>query len=141
MKRLVLAILVVFLGVASVAAPAHADRGFYRGGGGGFLLGLGVGALCCGYAPYYSPYYYSGYPGYYYPPAVVYSPPPVTYIQPPATYYVPPASAAVDASQSSADFVDKKGRTCRNFQTSVNGAAVSGTACLQPDGTWRTVGE
>jgi len=143
MKRLALAAIVILLGVSSAAMPAHADR--FRGGG-GFAVGFGLGALCCGYYPYYSPSYY-GYPAYYAPPTVVYQTPPVTYVAPPAyytqapAYAPPPAPAAVAASQASPVFADDKGRTCRTFQTTVSGSVVNGTACLQPDGTWRTVGE
>ncbi len=89
---------------------------------------VGVGLGCCGaYPGYYSPYYYPGY--YYAAPPVVYSvpppPPPVIYVSPPAT----------PANQTSETYVDAAGRTCRQFQS----ASSSGTACLQPDGTWRTV--
>lgn len=147
MKRSILAASLVVLGAASSAAtPAYAHHGQ---GGNGFWLGLGLGSACCGYYPYYAPYYYRPYyyeyPDYYYaPPPVIYAePPPVTYIAPPPAssyYYYPPPPAAA-ASQASPVFVDEQGRTCRTFKTSVNGTAVSGTACLQPDGTWRTVGE
>ncbi|MGB9153471.1 MAG: hypothetical protein WCD70_10335, partial [Alphaproteobacteria bacterium] len=80
---------------------------------------------------------YYGYPAYYYAPP----PATVTYTQPappPVTYVVP---QVLPASQASPIFVDSKGRTCRNFQSSIDGAPVSGTACLQPDGTWHAVAE
>jgi hypothetical protein len=139
MNRLVLAAAAVFLGVVCAAAPAQADRGG-RHDGGGLLLGFGLGLACCGYAPYYSPSYY-GYPDYYAPPpTVVYTtPPPVTYVAPPA--YYAPSAPYVASTQASPVFVDRQGRTCRSFQTSIDGAPVHGTACLQPDGTWRTVDE
>ncbi len=167
MKHTALAIFVSLAAIAAVT-PAHADH--FHGGG----IYLGFGGPCCGYYPYYSPYYY-GYPTYYAPaPTVVYTtPPPVTYVAPPATSYVyapapaaptalapaaapaaapatsvasaplAPASEAepLPATQASATFTDAQGRSCRTFETSIEGTPVSGTACLQPDGTWRTVGE
>jgi hypothetical protein len=72
------------------------------------------------YAP--PPYYYAP------PPPVVYAPPPTYYSAPPA-YYAPPAQAT--------------GQQCREYQstTTINGQPqqIVGTACLQPDGTWRIV--
>ena len=165
MKYWVFAAAMVFLGVTAIATPAHADRGYYRGGGygdrwgggrwggdddrGGYFGGdddggffMGMGAFCCANTSYY----YSGYPSYYAPPPTVVYTPPAAYVAPPATYYgtsapyVPPASA-VSATQASPTFVDKKGRTCRTFRAPVDGETVNGTACLQPNGTWRTVGE
>ena len=62
------------------------------------------------------------------PPPVVYAPPPVVYAPPTVVYA--PASAAVS-------------QTCRPYQSTiqVNGQPQQsyGTACLQPDGTWRIV--
>lgn len=78
---------------------------------------------------------YPWYPHRYYyvaPPPVVYAAP--TYYAPPPVYYPP---AAVTANQISPTFVDGYGRTCRQFESTPNGA--TGTACLQPDGTWRVV--
>jgi len=161
MTRLLFAALVAILGLA-VSPPAQARDHL--------SVGIGLGG-CCGYAPYYSPYYYGAYPYYYAPPPVVYTQPPTViyqqapvyeqapapvYQQAPApTYQQPPAAPAaapmapvtsaapapVAASQASEEYTDDKGRTCRSFLSSINGAAVNGTACLQPDGSWRTVGE
>lgn len=94
-----------------------------------------------GYPGYYPGYVYS-YPGYYYPP--YYAPPPVAYAPPPSvTYVVPPATpmagAPLAANQTSPTFTDALGRTCRRFQTTSGVGPTSGTACLMPDGSWRTV--
>ena len=82
------------------------------------FIGIGVGL------PLFGP------PVYYAPPPVYYAPPPVYYAPAPASTVYTPAPAA--AAQN-----------CRPYQTTiqVNGQPqqVSGTACQQPDGTWRTV--
>jgi hypothetical protein len=104
------------------------------------VVGIGLG----GYygSPYYAPYYGYGYPGYY-PPAYYAAPPTVVYQQaaPQVTYAQPPApyQQGMSASQASQAYTDSQGRTCRQFQSSIDGAPVNGTACLQPDGSWRTV--
>jgi hypothetical protein len=68
----------------------------------------------------------------YYPPPVYYYPPPV-YYYPPPTY--PPLPSATTAPQ----------QNCREYQTTtiIGGRPqpAYGTACLQPDGTWRVVGQ
>jgi hypothetical protein len=151
------AVLVLALGLLSAAGAAHAmDRGFHGGGfhgggfhGGGFHGGFhdrgfhhhrfhndffffgGFGGCCwgpswgwdpwwswgpswAGYYPYY-PYYY---PSYYYPSYY--------YYPPPASYYPPPAG--VTQSQPN----------CQSGQwRQEDGSIISGTACLQPDGTWK----
>ena len=70
-------------------------------------------------------YVYVGTPVYVYRPPVVYAPRPV---------YVAPAPAPIYAAPAP---------TCHQYQTNVavGGAArqVTGTACLQPDGSWRIV--
>lgn len=89
-------------------------------------------------APYYYPPPYYHAPRYYYPPPpVVYAPPPVVYAPPPVTYapppvtYAPPAGPAISREH------------CREYQAPavVGGEPGNtyGTACLQPDGTWRIV--
>lgn len=128
MKILALALIAAFL---SCTTPTAAQARTHIS----FGIGLGLGG-CCGYSPYYSPYYY-GYPTYYAPPPmIVYAAPP-----PPPVIYVTPPPSALPATQSSPTFVDSLGRTCRQFQTYINAAPLSGTACLQEDGTWRIVGE
>ena len=74
-----------------------------------------------------------GLPLFYAPPSVVYAPPPVVYAPPPVVYAPAPAAyAPAPATQ-----------TCREYQSTiqVNGQPQPshGTACLQPDGTWRIV--
>lgn len=71
------------------------------------------------------------------PVPAYYPPPPVYYAPPPPVYYVPPPAdepAPVPAAAS---------RQCREYSTTtvIAGAPqeVYGTACLQPDGTWRIV--
>ena len=67
-------------------------------------------------------------PLYYSPPPVVYAPPPVIYAPPPPVAYVPAPAAQPQ---------------CREYQTQtmIDGRPQPshGTACLQPDGTWRLV--
>ncbi len=145
MKRILFTVLLAFVGFC-MAIPVQARDG------------VSIGLGCCGggyypshyYNPYYSPYY--GYPPPYYyapPPTVVYAEPaPTTYVvQQPAPDAPPQAASQYNAAPppSAADaaptFTDKKGRTCRKFQTSIDGTVVNGTACLQPDGSWRSVEE
>jgi hypothetical protein len=84
----------------------------------------------------------------YYPPPVIYAPPPayyvppppVVYAPPPPAYYAPPAAApAYYAPPATAP----AGQHCREYQSTavINGQPEQtvGTACLQPDGTWRIV--
>jgi len=82
-----------------------------------------------------------GLPLFYAPPPVVYAPPPVVYAPPaayapaPADYAPAPAAAPYGAAPAT--------QTCREYQSTiqVNGQPQPsyGTACLQPDGTWRIV--
>lgn len=85
-------------------------------------------------APFGPPAYY--YPPAYYPPAYYY-PPPAYYYPPPAAYYAPPQSYAPAAPSYG------QGETCREYQstTTIDGRPqpTYGTACLQPDGSWRIV--
>jgi len=96
---------------------------------------------------YYGGYYGAPYPAYYYPYYV--APPPVVYAVPPAppVIYASPVAVApmtvpapvVAANQTSPTFIDSYGRTCRHYEATSPGGAPYGTACLQPDGSWRTV--
>jgi hypothetical protein len=126
--------LALALGAAAMA-PGSADaRGFFR-------VGVGFGL------PFYAPYYYAPYyapPVYYAPPPVYYPPPaaPAAYAPPPpppAPYADPPASAAPRALSPQASNT----RQCRQYSTTtvIDGSPQEavGTACLQPDGTWRIV--
>jgi len=88
---------------------------------------------------YYRPSYHA-FPAY--PPYVT------TYIAPPPMVYAPPATSTIimtaptlPANQTSPTYTDEAGRTCREYQSTVivgdQQQQAYGTACLQPDGTWR----
>jgi hypothetical protein len=133
MRKLVLVSLII-AAIGFIAGPAKADRvhfGVYLGGPG-----------CCYYNPYYPSYYYPGAYSYYYaPPPVIYAPAPapsVVYTTPAVVYATPVGSSPIPADQTSPTFTDNFGRTCRNYQATA-GIPSSGTACLQSDGSWRTV--
>ena len=102
---------------ATVAAPHQAEARVF--------VGIGVG-----------PAYYPA-PYYYYPPPYYYAPPPVVYAPP------PPIAPPVVAQPTSEPYTTGTGQTCREYQTTVtvNGQPQPshGTACLQPDGSWRIV--
>jgi len=75
-----------------------------------------------------------GPPAYYYPPPYYYYPPP------PPVVYAPPA---VYGSAPAQVYQSHNGQTCREYQTTVTVDGQQqpgyGTACLQPDGTWRMI--
>jgi hypothetical protein len=79
-------------------------------------------------------YYYPPPVAYYPPPPGIYAPPPVIYAAPPVAYAPPPDQIALGREVSAG---------CREYTTPANvgGRTVQtfGTACLQPDGTWRIV--
>ncbi len=118
MKRIICALAVIL--VASLAATEAQARVF---------VGVGIGVP---FGSYYPGYYYAPPPYYYAPAPVVYAPP--VYAPP----YVPPPPML--ANQTSPTFVDAAGRTCRDYQ-SASGYGPVGTACVGPDGVWRTVAE
>jgi hypothetical protein len=97
-----------------------------------FVVGIGVGVP---FPAYYPPPYYAYPPAYYYPPPVVYAPPPVV--------YAPPVAPPIAANPASDPYTAANGQTCREYQTTVNvngqPQQTHGTACLQPDGSWRIV--
>ena len=134
MKRLAPKYFLVALALAVAllpAAPAHAYWG--RHGGVGISFGYYGGGP---YYPYYGPAYYPYYPSYYYAPApVVYSPAPQVVYAQPQTTIIQPAPASVVGNQTSPTFAGPNGQQCREYQS----GSTTGTACLQPDGTWRTV--
>jgi hypothetical protein len=141
MKKLVL-IAVAFLFALGIAQPPAAEA----------RVGVYANFGCC-YGGYYGGYPYAPYPAYYYPyavapPPVVYAvpppspivyaaPAPVTYAAPAPVAAAPAAAAPIAANPSSPTFIDSQGRTCRQFQPTSGGQP--GTACLQPDGSWRAV--
>jgi hypothetical protein len=111
-------LLVVAAAGAMTAGPAAAR------GGGHVFFGFNTWGPSY-YYPYYAPYYY---PPAYYPPPLVYAPAPAYgTVQP-----LPPPG-----------YPDSSGRNCREYQTTiqVDGQAqpIHGTACQQPDGTWRMI--
>jgi len=95
-----------------------------------FSVGIGFPIVPV-YPPY--PYYYP--PAYYYPPPAYYYPPPVVYAPPPQ------AQAPVAVNPVGDAYTAPNGQTCREYQSTVvvNGQQQPsyGTACLQPDGSWR----
>ena len=114
----------IAVGIIALGFATAANAGIFVGGGIGFPL----------YAP--PPVVYAPPPAYYMPPPpLVYAPPPVPpayYAPPPPPVYAPPAAAPAASGQQ-----------CREYQST---AVISGqpqqtvgTACLQPDGTWRIV--
>lgn len=144
--KLIIASLAVTAGLL-LATPAHADWGHGHGGGWGHGHGGGVNlSFSYGYNPYYGGYYgypygygrpvYYGYPAYYAPP------PTVVYEAPPQVVYAP-AAAPISVNQTSETYTDDAGRTCREYQSTGKVAGhvqpTYGTACLQPDGSWRIV--
>lgn len=56
---------------------------------------------------------------------------------------VTPAPSALPADQTSPTYTDESGQTCREYQSTIMVGGrkqhAYGTACLQPDGTWRVV--
>jgi hypothetical protein len=151
-------------GLAALSTPAEA-RVSVGIGIGGPVYGGGWGG---GYYPYYSPYYYGYPGYYAAPPTVVYEQPSVTYAAPqyaPAPYaqspyaqqpyaqpgpqsaYAPPQQLgaeqqppeAAPVTPTSNTFKGPDGRPCREFHSTMeDGSPVDGTACQQPDGSWRT---
>lgn len=94
---------------------------------------------------YHHPHWGSRYSSrviFYAPPPVYYPPPPprVVYAPPPPVVYAP---APIDAVPASAPYRTSDGRYCREYQAQVVVGGVPqpsyGTACQQPDGSWRVV--
>ena len=125
------------------AAPAKADS---------FAFGYSSG-YNGGYPRHYhdrGPYRGHGYrTGFVYvaPPPVYYAPPPrVLYVNPPPpVVYYPAPTAAYQTPQTlpGGPLASDQSQQCREYQSTavVNGQRVPsyGTACLQPDGSWRIV--
>lgn len=121
----------ITLGVAALAAvsaqPTLADGWHHHGYWGHGYWGPGVVIGVPLWAPP--------------PPVVVYAPPPpVVYAPPPPVVYAPQPVQAVPASPV---YSNTSGQYCREFQSTVLVGGVPqqsyGTACQQPDGTWRIV--
>ena len=125
--------------ILSILTLPFAAGAALAGGGVGVTFGFGGG-------PYYGhhrpPVYYGPPPPVYYR-GPIYAPPPVYYAPPvyaaPPVYYAPPAY-----SEPAPRYAPQLQReNCREYQSTgvVNGAVAQtyGTACQQPDGTWRIV--
>lgn len=140
-RGFVAALTIALLGGAATlasAAPAKADSFSFGYSSGGYRGG-----------PYWDRHYhrpppprivYYGPPPrpYYRPaPTVIYSSPPVVYAPPPQVVYAPPPIVATPGP------VVSNAPYCREYQstTMVGGqpAYSYGTACQQPDGSWRIV--
>ncbi|HEY4134679.1 MAG TPA: hypothetical protein VGO34_05640 [Alphaproteobacteria bacterium] len=136
---------VVALAIAGAAClspqPAKAD---------GFSFSYSTGYYGHGHGrPYYHRPYYAPRPVYYgYGPRVIYRAPPVVYAAPPTVVYAdpPPVIAAPPVIASSVlpgGPLQQPAPYCREYQTTttVGGqrTASYGTACQQPDGSWRIV--
>ncbi|HEV8028851.1 MAG TPA: hypothetical protein VGP50_15570 [Stellaceae bacterium] len=82
-----------------------------------------------------------GPPAYYYPPPYYYAPPPPVVYAPPPVYAAPPVYGT--APPAAPVYQSHAGQTCREYQTTVTVDGQQqpgyGTACLQPDGTWRMI--
>jgi len=135
-NRVVFAGLALIRSLALGASPALAHRSTSFAFGFGFPI-------------------YAGPPVVYGPPAYYAPPPPVSYYPPPA-YYPPAATAAPSGVTPQGGTVTPYGDTvtpysghgqatgnCREYQTTTTIGGVPrksyGTACLQPDGSWRIV--
>ncbi len=108
----------------------RANRGYYYGGYGGGYYG--------GYGPdYYSAYHY--YPQYVAPPAP--PQPRIIYVQPEVVEYRMRGPAYVEGGYVGAGSMPLPSSYCREFTQQVRiGGQIKetyGTACLQPDGSWR----
>jgi hypothetical protein len=125
--------------VMSTPAPAHADS---------FAFGYSSGYYprhhhrSHGYGERYV--YVAPPPVYYYPPPprVVYGPPPAYYPPPPVVYQQPPVFYQQPQTLPGGPLQAAE-NYCREYQstTIVNNQPVPtyGTACQQPDGSWRIV--
>jgi hypothetical protein len=120
----ILGVLLAGAGLATALPSAAQARGFVS-------IGIGV-PLVPGPAYYYPP-----------PPVVAYPPPAPVYYAPAPVYYAPaPVYAPPPATAYPSPPVEPQGE-CREYQstTTIAGQPQSmvGTACRQPEGTWRIV--
>jgi len=139
-RGLVAAFVLALAGAASLATaqPAKADNFSFGYSSGGYYGRPGPGWDHGRH--YHRPpprvVYYAPPPRYYQPPPrVIYAPPPtVVYADPPQVIYAPPVVA---------NNVKPSNQYCREYQstTIVGGQKIAsyGTACQQPDGSWRIV--
>jgi len=120
------------LGATRFAPPAYADdfNRFHDHDGGHVFLNFGF------FGPPAPVYYPPPPPAYYYPPPVVYAPPPVVYAPPPPAVYAPPPPRAYQQPPSGASVQAQPSCSSGQWRQG-DGSVVNGTACQQPDGTWR----
>jgi hypothetical protein len=84
------------------------------------------------------------YPAPVYPYPDPYSVPPPVVAGPPPAVVVPVQPGTVVAAPTSQPYTAPNGQTCREYQSTAeiggHRQMTYGTACLQPDGSWRIVG-
>lgn len=126
-------VVLALIATAALLAPAGLSAPAQAHDHGRVSVGIGVGPFYP--APYAPPYPRYGYSHYYYPPAVVYPAPPPVIIAPPRVVYTQPPALIPAPNADSAQ--------CREYQAKVmiNGKPQNsyGTACRQPDGTWKII--
>ncbi|QCO03798.1 hypothetical protein [Azospirillum argentinense] len=128
--------LVLAVGLTAPSGPAQARSSVFLSFGGPV------------YPDYPPPYrHFHGYP----PPVyVVPAPPPVVYVQPapvpapsPTVVFTEPAPVPIAATPTGPAYTARNGQLCREYQTTVMVGGLAqpgyGTACRQPDGSWRVV--
>ncbi|CAO3377519.1 hypothetical protein [Azospirillum argentinense] len=122
--------LALAVGLTALSGPAQARSSVFLSFGGP------------AYPDYPPPYrHFHGYPPVYVVPA----PPPVVYVQPPppAVVFTDPAPAPIAATPTGPAYTARNGQICREYQTTVMVGGLAqpgyGTACRQPDGSWRVV--
>jgi len=112
--------------VGLAGSPAHA-RVFF-----------GFGFPFYGPAYYPPPVYYPPPPAVYVPPPYYYYPPPPVVYSPPPAYYPPPYPTAAPTFAPPPPATQQQ---CRPYNSTVvidgTPQQTTGTACLQPNGTWR----
>jgi hypothetical protein len=153
------AVIAALAGFAALAGPAAADSFYFGFSSGGPRHYYGDRHYGPGYygPRHYGPGYYGhrrgwgppprvvyyGYPYYYAPPprAVYVYPRTVPVAPPPVVYFPVPRGPAVGANASSPVYQTPEGQYCREYQGMLNIGGQQqpsyGTACLQPDGSWR----
>ena len=144
-RGIVAALVLALAGAASLAtAPARAD-GFsfgYSSGGHYGHPGHGWDRGRHYHRPPPRVVYYAPPPRYYQPPPrVIYAPPPtIVYADPPPVIYAPPVVARNVLTSGP---IQQTAHYCREYHSmsTVGGQQIAsyGTACRQPDGSWRIV--
>ena len=134
---------------ALIGGAAGAGLGYAFGKGKGAAIGgvsgLALGALAGAASQRRDERVYAPPPPVYYAPGPVYyaAPPPAYYAPPPSAYPPPPPPPPVPAPAAAATEGYSTAATCREYSGTivVDGQEQRsyGTACLQPDGTWRIV--